>query len=103
MKRMLAVFVAGSSVLVPAGLISAGAAAQSTQESFEVHPSTQDPSVRVTLGTLERWESELSNWGRWGRDDQRGTLNLITAQKTREAALLVEDGVTVSLGHFVSE
>ncbi len=83
--------------------MSARAAAQGTQESFEVHPSTQDPSVRVTLGTLERWESELSNWGRWGRNDQRGTLNLITPEKTRGAALLVEDGVTVSLGHFVSE
>jgi hypothetical protein len=27
------------------------------------------------------WMSELSNWGRWGADDQRGTLNLITPRK----------------------
>ena len=103
MKRTLAVVVAGLLALAPAGPMAARVAAQATQERFEVHPSTQDPSVRVTLGTLERWESELSNWGRWGRNDQRGTLNLITPEKTREAALLVEDGVTVSLGHFVSE
>ena len=68
-----------------------------------VHPSTQDPQVRVTLQQIAQWESELSNWGRWGPDDQRGTLNLITPDKTREAAALVTDGVSVSLGHFVSE
>ena len=67
------------------------------------HPSTQDPAVRVTLAQLAAWERELSNWGRWGPDDQRGTLNLITPEKTRRAAALVEDGVTVGLSHFVSE
>ncbi len=57
----------------------------------------------VTPEMLARWETELSNWGRWGPDDQRGTLNLITPRKSRDAAHLVRDGVTVSLGHFVSE
>ena len=42
---------------------------------------------------------ELSNWGRWGADDERGTLNLITPAKTREAAALVRSGTTVSLAH----
>ena len=70
---------------------------------FEVHPSTQDPAVLVTPQRFLEWESELSNWGRWGPDDQRGTLNLITPEKTRAAADLVIDGVSVSLGHFVSE
>jgi hypothetical protein len=73
------------------------------QERYRVHPATQDPSVRVTVDDLSRWESELSNWGRWGPDDQRGTLNLITPEKTRRAARLVQDGVTVSLAHFVTE
>ena len=27
----------------------------------------------------------LSNWGRWGKDDQRGTLNLITPAKRKQA------------------
>lgn len=70
---------------------------------FEVHPSTQDPAVLVTPERLLEWESALSNWGRWGPDDQRGTLNLITPEKTRAAAGLVIDGVSVSLGHFVTE
>jgi hypothetical protein len=103
MKRMLAVFVTGSLVLAPAGPGAARATAQGAQERFEVHPSTQDPSVLVTLETLKRWETELSNWGRWGPKDQRGTLNLITPAKTRAATRLVEDGVTVTLGHFVTE
>ena len=42
---------------------------------------------------------DLSNWGRWGPDDERGTLNLITPAKTRQAAALVQRGITVSLAH----
>ena len=57
----------------------------------------------MTLEDLSRWESELSNWGRWGPNDQLGTLNLITPDKSRQAASLVRDGVSVTLGHFVSE
>jgi hypothetical protein len=73
------------------------------QQTFQVHPATQEPSVRVDLAQIAVWEAELSNWGRWGPDDQRGTLNLITPEKSREAAGLVRDGVTVTLQHFVSE
>jgi kynurenine formamidase len=43
-------------------------------------------------------EEGLSNWGRWDANDELGTLNLITAAKRREAAALVKDGVSVSLG-----
>ena len=71
-------------------------------QQFQAHASTQDPAVRVTLETLANWEEELSNWGRWGPDDQRGTLNLITSEKTRQAAALVQVGETVTLQHFVT-
>jgi kynurenine formamidase len=40
--------------------------------------------------------TSLSNWGRWGPDDQLGTLNLITPETRRRAAALVQDGVPVS-------
>ncbi len=73
-----------------------------TAQAFSPHPSTQEPSVLVTLETLSEWEKELSNWGRWGPNDQRGTLNLITAEKTRQAAALVRAGETVTLQHFVT-
>jgi len=97
MKRFATLLVPILSLLV---VSPAPAAAQGT---FSVHPSTQDPSVRVTLDRLAVWEEELSNWGRWGPDDQHGTLNLITPDKTRQAARLVRDGATVSLSHFVTE
>ena len=37
------------------------------------------------------------NWGRWGDDDERGTVNLITEEKRRQAAGLVRTGRSVSL------
>lgn len=41
---------------------------------------------------------ELSNRGRWGPDDQRGTLNYITPAKVKEALALVRSGRVVSIG-----
>ncbi|HYZ93563.1 MAG TPA: cyclase family protein [Actinomycetota bacterium] len=38
----------------------------------------------------------LSNWGRWGTDDQLGTLNLVTPAKRMAATQLVRVGTTVS-------
>ncbi len=38
----------------------------------------------------------LSNWGRWGADDQLGALNLITPEVTAAAAATVRTGRTVS-------
>jgi kynurenine formamidase len=42
------------------------------------------------------WFESLSNWGRWGVDDQLGTLNLITPDHRRTAAGLVVEGLSVS-------
>jgi kynurenine formamidase len=42
------------------------------------------------------WVDSLSNWGRWGDDDQLGTLNLITPDVRRRAAAAVEEGISVS-------
>lgn len=52
-------------------------------------PMPDDEEVRGYLTTL-------SNWGRWGPDDERGTLNFITPDVRSEAAALVRDGRTVS-------
>jgi kynurenine formamidase len=38
-----------------------------------------------------------TNWGRWGADDQRGAINLITDEKRVEAARLVRTGRAISL------
>src|SRR5881296_1876304 len=55
------------------------------------------PSHNVTQADMDRWKKELSNWGRWGKDDEKGTLNLITPAKRKQAAALVKEGFTVSL------
>ena len=65
--------------------------------AFKPHPSTQEPGRLVTLAKLKQWEQELSNWGRWGKDDERGLLNLITPEKTKHALGLVTEGKTVTL------
>jgi kynurenine formamidase len=38
----------------------------------------------------------VKNWGRWGEDDERGALNLITPAKRREGAAAVVAGEAVS-------
>jgi hypothetical protein len=51
----------------------------------------------VSEAQFAAWQTELSNWGRWGKDDQLGTLNLITAARRMAALALVKEGVPVSL------
>lgn len=58
---------------------------------------------QVTNAQIAKWMTELSNWGRWGKDDQRGTLNLITPEKRKAALRLARDGVSVSLAHTVDK
>jgi kynurenine formamidase len=41
------------------------------------------------------------NWGRWGDDDQRGAVNLITPEKRASAAALVRSGRAVSLSRDI--
>jgi kynurenine formamidase len=40
---------------------------------------------------------ERNNWNRWGPDDEKGAINLITAEKRLRAASLVKSGRSVSL------
>ena len=53
----------------------------------------------VTAEMVEEWMTELSNWGRWGPDDQLGTLNLVTPEKRRQAVALALTGTSVSMSH----
>lgn len=60
--------------------------------------AAQGPDA-VTAETIAGWMTELSNWGRWGADDELGTLNLVTPEKRRGALALATVGVSVSLSH----
>ena len=60
-------------------------------------PRAQTTPSLVSAAQFERWQTALSNWGRWGADDELGAANLITAEKRAQAAALVTEGFTVSL------
>ena len=49
-----------------------------------------------TEAEVRGYTGNLSNWGRWGPEDQLGTINLITPDKRRQAAALVRDGVSIT-------
>src|SRR6476469_6697547 len=57
----------------------------------------------VSKAEYEKWKTDLSNWGRWGKDDQLGAINLITQAKRKQAASLVKEGVAVSLASDADE
>ena len=66
-----------------------------------VPPPVAPESRDLGQADIERLMDELSNWGRWGPDDQLGAANLITPEKRLEALALVTEGITVSLAHRV--
>ena len=53
-------------------------------------------STLPTETEVKGYLRSLSNWGRWGAEDQLGTINLITPAKRIAAAGLVRDGVSVT-------
>jgi kynurenine formamidase len=46
---------------------------------------------------LRALAARVSNWGRWGTDDERGTLNLVDAAAVRRGAACVRRGATFPL------
>jgi kynurenine formamidase len=56
-------------------------------------PASTIPTEEQVLG----YAKTLSNWGRWGKDDERGALNLITDAKRKEAMALAKRGQVISL------
>jgi kynurenine formamidase len=58
----------------------------------------QTPSNHnATRADFDQLMKELSNWGRWGKDDQMGATNLITPAKRKEALSTVKEGFSVSM------
>ena len=52
----------------------------------------------VTLRTLETTAERLKNWGKWGPDDELGTLNYVKPADLIRAGSLVRKGKAFSLG-----
>ena len=57
-----------------------------------------DPEVTTELEDFRTVGRRLRNWGRWGEQDERGTVNLITPQLLVAAARLVTKGAVFNLG-----
>ena len=71
-----------------------------------VHYAQSPGNGRQTIATEEdfrRAMKELSNWGRWGKDDELGAANLITPAKRKQAVALAKEGVSISLAHDVMQ
>ena len=51
----------------------------------------------ATKADAEAWMTTASTWGKWGKDDQLGSLNYITKAKRIQAAALVKTGEVISL------
>ncbi|MGC4956296.1 cyclase family protein [Actinomadura citrea] len=52
----------------------------------------------MTSEDFRRVGAEVSNWGRWGAEDERGTTNLITPREIVRAARSVRKGAVFDLG-----
>ena len=55
-------------------------------------------SPRVSAERAAELFEATKQWGRWGDDDERGALNLMTVERTAHAATLVRDGTVVPCG-----
>src|SRR5690349_24848454 len=59
--------------------------------------------VSISREGFDQLFASVSNWGRWGKDDQRGTLNLMTPDRVLAAKGLVQRGRAVSLSNLLSK
>ena len=78
------------------------AVASAMVASDAVRSQTRTLPPLVSQAEYDDWMTELSNWGRWGPDDELGALNLVTPAKRAEAARLVTEGFTVSLASIAN-
>src|SRR5262249_54637436 len=57
----------------------------------------------VNRAAIYEAAEKLSNWGRWGKDDQIGTLNNVTPEDIVNAAKLIRKGKIFALGLSLKE
>jgi kynurenine formamidase len=68
--------------------------------AFGFTASAQTPSrFPANAEQFDQLFQQVKNWGRWGPEDQLGTVNLITGDKRKQALKLAKLGLTVSLVH----
>jgi len=77
--------------LIAAGAAIACSPATAALAQNAAHPTTQEEFLRLLKA--------VSNWNRWGAEDQMGAVNLITPTRRRRALTLAREGVPVSMAH----
>jgi kynurenine formamidase len=65
--------------------------------------ATQPGPRNPTRAEVVQMMKDISNWGRWGKDDEIGTFNLITPDVRKAAVALVKEGIAVSLAHTLDK
>lgn len=71
--------------------------------SSEARADESSPApTKMSAAEFKAYFYKNTNWGRWGKDDTLGTINLITDQKRKQAAALVKQGISVSVAHDLS-
>jgi kynurenine formamidase len=61
------------------------------------HTHDDDRGADLSATEFRALYEAVSNWGRWGKDDERGALNELTDDRIAAAARLVQSGETVTL------
>ena len=58
------------------------------------------PTMDIKVGkkAIAEATQKLKNWGRWGKEDQVGTLNHVTPEDIVKAASLIRTGKVFALG-----
>jgi kynurenine formamidase len=97
----LCLWVAGLFVL---GLTTHRVAAQQGSQGAApaapiLSPGSSAARTPKNADEFDAYFKQVSNWGRWGKDDELGTVNLITDAKRKQAASLVKSGQAVGLAH----
>jgi kynurenine formamidase len=97
-------FLAFVVLAVLGGLVVSGWAGQPPAQNAQPEYTVLSPgpsAARTPKNTAEfdTMFQQISNWGRWGKEDQLGSVNLITVAKRKQAVDLVKTGETVSLAH----
>ena len=96
-RRFIEAASLAAAVPAVAAAAQSGSAAQSTGPTRAVAPRTTSRARDLTDAELEAMFRRCSNTGRWGANDELGTLNYITPAKRIAAAALVKTGEVVSV------
>ena len=65
--------------------------------------TSMTPELRRSEEAAQAELDEMSNWGRWGAEDERGAVNLVDFDAIRRGTAAVKHGRTFPLGQDVRE